>query len=211
MLTQRQRPVLYAAIAIVAVWILAWAGYVIAKNAKMTPEKLATALHDTDLSKLSAADRAKRLKALEDSLNALSAEDRRKARIDREWGRLFQQMTEQEKSDFLEATMPTGFKQMIASFEQMPEDKRKRAVNDAVKRLREARENMAAEASEDTARRRTNNFAEMSPQMQEKVIKMGLNAFYSESSAQSKAELAPFMEELQRSMESGRYFIGGRR
>ncbi len=208
MINPRHRPILYAAIAIIVVWIIAWAGFVYARNSKMTPEKLLAALRATDLSKLSAGERASRLHKLENNLNLLTAEDRRKARIDKEWSRLFQQMTDPEKSEFLETTLPTGFKQMLTSFEQMPEEKRKRAVNDAIKRLREAREESAANASEKADRHRTNNAAELSPQMQEKVIKMGLNAFYSGSSAQTKAELAPFMEELQHSMENGRFFMG---
>jgi hypothetical protein len=48
--------------------------------------------------------------------------------------------------------------------------------------------------------------AELTPELQEKVVKMGLNSFYKDSSAQTKAELGPFMEELQKTMENGRLF-----
>ena len=49
-------------------------------------------------------------------------------------------MTDEEKGEFLEATLPTGFKQMMASFESLPADRRQKNIENAIKRLREDRE-----------------------------------------------------------------------
>ena len=137
-------------------------------------------------------------------MNKLSYEERQRLRIERTANNWFEQMTEAEKGQFIEATMPTGFKQMITAFEELPEDKRKRTVDGALKRLREQRERMASGEGDG---QRTNG-PPISPELEAKVRTIGLKSFYGESSAQTKAELAPLLEELQRSMESGRAFRG---
>ena len=50
----------------------------------------------------------------------------------------FALMTDEEKAQFVEATLPAGFKQMINAFEQLPEEKRHRVIDDAMKNLRAA-------------------------------------------------------------------------
>lgn len=199
----RWRPVLFAVIALVAIWIATVTGYTIAKNAKATPEKVKAYVESVDFSKLSPAERAKAIRKLADMLNQLSLEDRRRARLERlTWG-WFNQMTEDEKGTFLEATMPTGFKQMIASFEQLPEEKRKKTVDDALRRLKEAQSQDPAVANNNNG---TNGPPVLSKELEAKVRSIGLQTFYSQSSAQTKAELAPVLEELQKVMESGRPF-----
>ncbi|MBI5772362.1 MAG: hypothetical protein HZA89_01295, partial [Verrucomicrobia bacterium] len=75
----RYRPLIFGAVALLVVWGVAWAGYKIAANAKVTPEKVRAYLHKMDLGKLTGADRAAALRKLADMMTALSAEDRRAA------------------------------------------------------------------------------------------------------------------------------------
>ncbi len=54
------------------------------------------------------------------------------------WKDWFAKMTEEERGQFIEATLPTGFRQVINSFEDLPEAKRKKSIDDAsCERLRE--------------------------------------------------------------------------
>ena len=173
----------------------------------MTAEKVKSYAESVDISKLSGAARAKAIRELEDMLNALSLEERRKARVERSAWSWFDRMTEEEKAAFLEATMPTGFKQMLTSFEQLPEEKRRKAIDDSLRRLREARDQTAGGLGSGK-QGSTNSPPVLSDDLQAKIRTIGLKTFYSQSSAQTKAELAPVLEELQRTMESGRPFRG---
>jgi hypothetical protein len=186
------------------IWIAAIIGFRIAKNSRMTAEKVKAYVESVDLAKLTGAARAKAIKDLADKLNALSVEERRQARLDRIARGWFDQMTEEEKAEFIEVTMPAGFKQMLASFEQLPEEKRRRAVDDALRRLKESRDKM--QAGDNGTPQGGTNGPVLSEELQAKVRTIGLKTFYSQSSAQTKAELAPVLEELQRVMESGRPF-----
>ena len=206
-MSQRWRPVAISAIAVCGIWLVAFAGIRIARNAKMTAEKVRAYAESVDLSKLSGAARAKAIQDLADKLNALSLEERRKARADRLAWNWFNQMTEDEKASFIEATMPTGFKQMLAAFEQLPEEKRRKSIDDALRRLKEARDQGAGGPGAGGPGG-TNGPPVLSDELQAKVRTIGLKTFYSQSSAQTKAELAPVLEELQRVMESGRPFRG---
>ena len=204
MFSQRMRPVFLALAALVVIWVVAMVGYKIAQNATVTPEKVRAYIGAVDLGHLSATERAAAIAKLAAMLNALTLEQRQSLRLDRTaW---FNKMTETEKSEFLEATLPTGFKQMLNAFEDMPPDKRQRAVDQAVKQMKEASAKMAAGGQAPPG----GNGAALSPELQEKVTKLGLKSFYSQSSAQTKAELAPLLEEMQRMMESGRMMRGPR-
>jgi hypothetical protein len=207
MLERRWRPVWLCALAVVVLWVAVLIGYSIAKSRHMTVDRIRAYVQSVDLDKLSGADRAKATRRLSEMLNALSLEERQRARLERLSWAWLARMTEEEKGTFIEATMPTGFKQMLASFEQLPEEKRRKTVDDALRRVRQSQARMQAADNED-GEAGTNMPPVISEELQAKIRTIGLKTFYSESSAQTKAELAPVLEEMQRVMESGRPFRG---
>ena|SRR5579859_2378316 len=207
MLSQRWRPVLLSGLAVLVVWVVALGGYQLAKNARVTAEKVKAYVESVDLAKLSSQARAEAIRKLAAMLNALSIDERRKARLDRLSGRWFDEMSDEEKASFIDATMPTGFKQMLDAFEQLPEDKRRKTIDDALRQLREARNRIQTDNG-DPVPDGTNAPPPLSSELQAQIRTIGLKTFYSQSSAQTKAELAPVLEELQRVMESGRPFRG---
>jgi hypothetical protein len=191
------------------VWLAAWGGYRWAQSTRMTAERVRDYVADTELAGLSEGERRAALEGLVRRITALPPEERRRVRLERAWEAWFTVMTEEEKGWFIEETLPSGFRQMMASFEQMPEARRLIAVEDATKRLREARD-LLAEEGEWSEEDGTNSAPVLSQELRQTVVTLGLRAYYSESSAQAKAELAPLLEEIQRSMESGRLLRRGR-
>ena len=198
----RHRFIVRAIASIAGIWLVAWAGFYFFENRKVTADKVRAYVESVDFSKLTGAARAQALKDLADKLNALSYAERQRLRGEQLMKDWFAKMTDAEKAQLIEATMPTGFKQMIGAFEQLPDDKRRKAIDDALKNLRAANNRSAADGS--PAPRGTNAPPPISPELEAKIRTIGLNSFYSQSSAQTKAELAPLLEELQRGMESGR-------
>lgn len=201
-MNQRHRPILWAAVLLAAIWALAMGGWMVSSYLKVTPEKVQSFVASVDLRKLSAAERARMIQALADKINKLTYEERQRLRMERTTGGWFEVMTEDEKAQFIEATMPTGFKQMISAFEDLPEEKRKRAIDDSLRRLRETNDKLRA--GQIATGQPGTNAPPLSPELQAKIRTIGLQTFYSQSSAQTKAEMAPVLEELQRVMESGR-------
>jgi len=192
----QRRFLIGAVVAIVGIWLLAMAGHWYLENLKMTADKVRAYMGSVDFGNLTGDARARAIRKLEDDLNSLSYEERQKLRMQHTIRLWFDEMTEAERSQFLEATLPTGFKQMINAYQQMPEDKRRRLIDSTMKNLQKA--NNQAQANGGT------NGPPLSPELEAKVRTIGLDTFYSQSSAETKAELAPVLEELQHQMETER-------
>jgi hypothetical protein len=207
-MARQQRFIICAVATIVGIWVLAMAGHWYLENAKMTAEKVRAYMESVDFASLTGDARADAIKELEDKLNGLSYEERQRLRLQHLLGKWFNEMTEAEKSQFVEATMPTGFKQMINAFAQLPEEQRHKLIDNTLSGLR----NNPGDGSGRRLQNGTNapvggantNAPVISPQLESEIRNIGLNTFYSQSSAETKAELAPVLEELQHQMENGR-------
>jgi hypothetical protein len=199
MFSRRQRLFLGATLAMLGIWIAAWGGHTLLDRLKMNADKVGAFVDSVDLDKLSGAARARALQELEDDLNRLSYEERQRLRAGhllRDW---FAKMTEAEKAQFLAATMPAGFQQMIGAYEGLTAEKRRRLMDDSLKNLKKGSQSNPAANS-------TNEPPAISPELEAEIRTIGLKSFYSQSSAETKAEVAPLLEEMQRQMESGRMF-----
>lgn len=201
----RLRVAFVAGIAIVAVWLVVLAGYIWTQHSKVTSDKVSKYISAINLSALTDSQRAAAIAELARQINALTSEERMRMYARRAWDGWFRQMSEKEKASFVEATLPTGIKQMMTAFEQMPEAARKKTLGEAMKRLREAHElplpNNPSSQQDQAAL--TNSPSPVSAELERRMQTVGLKTFYTGSSAQTKAEVAPLLEEMQRLMENG--------
>lgn len=212
-MTPKRKALFAAVLALAAAWLVAFSGRAISRALRVTPETVQAFLQATDLSKLTGEARANALKRLAALWNALTLEERRTARMNPAWRRWFSAMTDEEKAVFLESTLPSGFNEMMNAFEKMPPERRRKAVEDTVRRLREAREQAAAGGGSEgeSGDAPEASMPQIPKAVQERVVQSGLKTFYDNGSTQLKSEMAPLLEELQRNMESGRLFRENRR
>jgi hypothetical protein len=174
--------------------------YYFAGKSKMTLERLNQYVESTDLSQLSDADRERAIEKFAEMVNALSAEDRMKWRREEDWKKWFAKMTEAERAKFIEKTLPTGFKQMLDAFGQLPPDQRKKMVDDAVNNLKQA----SASPNTSGGNYGASGPPPLSPELEQQVREIGLTALYTQSTPETKAELAPVLEQLEMQIHSGR-------
>jgi hypothetical protein len=219
-MTRQLRFLAGAVAAIVGIWVLAMAGHSYFQSITMTADKVRAYVDSVDFGQLTGAARARALKELEDKLNALSYDERQKLRMQHLVDGWFNQMTEDEKAQFVEATLPANITQMINAFQQLPEDKRRRLIDNTLRNLRDSggpvsghRRFMGGTNAPPNSINGTNsvpngtNSAPISPELEAKIRSLGLKTYYSQSSAETKAELAPVLEELQHQMQEGRVIL----
>ena len=204
-MNRRTRTILISTVCLAMGGFSVWVGMGLSQRANVTAEQVTSYVNAVDVSRLSGAERSEALRRLEERVNGLTLEERRKWWAEGKWRKWFDQMTESEKGQYIEATLPTGFKQVLNAFENLSEDRRLRAIDEAMQQLQKTHRLVTdREPGHETSMYGTNAEPVLSPDLENRARMVGFKTFYTESSAQTKAELAPLLEELQHQLESSR-------
>jgi hypothetical protein len=181
-----------ALILLAAIWIAAGGVIWWARSQKPTPERLLAYVESHPIDGKSAQDRTKVIEKTAGQLNGLSYEERRELRMNRKLDRFFRSLNPDEQTRFLDLTLPEGFKQMMEALNKMKPEKRKEFVEST---LKEMKKQEGQEIPEEARER----FLEDGNA--QKIIDQGLKSFYSEASAETKMDVAPILEQMQRNLQ----------
>jgi len=191
---RRRQIWLWGGVALAAVWIVAGAVIWLVRGQRMTADKTIAYLKVHPLNSLPADERRQVIAEAADRVNRLSFDERQRFRNNGEQHRWFEQLNEAERRQYIEQTLPKGVKQTMASFNEMPRQKRKQIVNRALtdmERLRGEIETPEALLllSDETVRR---------------VVEEGIKSCYSNANEDTKLDLQPLLEQIQHIMQMGR-------
>jgi hypothetical protein len=187
------RPLWIKAVLLLAVvWILAGSLIWWARSQKPTPDRLLAYVESHAIEGKSSQDRGKVIEKVAAQLNGLSYDERREIRINRRLDQFFRSLGADEQMRFLDLTLPEGFKQMMDALNKMDREKRKQFVE---RTLKEMQKQDGREVSDEERER----FLE--DRNAQKIIDQGLKSFYSEASAETKLDVAPILEQMQRNLQ----------
>lgn len=171
------------ALVIAAVWVGAALVIAWAHAQRPTPAKVAAFFHE-ELDGRPPAERGRRIDKAAAMLNELTFEERQELRGNREQEQFFKKLTAEEQGRFLDATLPTGFRQMMENFNRMEPGRRQQFVERALTEMKK-REGEGPPRHLDEAN-------------VQKIVGQGLRSFYNDSSADVKLDLAPLIEQMQK-------------
>lgn len=193
----RNRLLIKGLLAIAVLWSGTFAVIRIVGNLKPTPEKIAAYVEANSLDEISdSGERKKVIGRIAGMLNQLEVDDIRKIEAGgrgREAQRkLFSAMTEEEQWYFMDLRMGKAFSQMMEVFNEMDRDERKATVQRALNQIRSGEEGPGQRGPLEGS----------DAEMLEKVTNAGLQAYFRDASAETKVDLAPLMEEVQKVMSN---------
>jgi hypothetical protein len=189
----RSRPIwIKAGLLLVSVWVVVGGLMWYARNQKVTPEKLINYVETHAVEGKSPAERTRTMESVAKQLNRLTYEQRRDVRFSRRLDRFFRSLKPEEQGRFLDLTLPDGFRQMMEALNKMDPARRKIFVERTLEDLRKQESELPEEA-----RVRFEKDENV-----QKIIDQGLKSFYSEASAETKMDLAPVIEQMQRNLQN---------
>ncbi len=184
-MTSWLKPVL----ALAAVWLIAGLGIWWLHATRPTAQSVTAFLDRSNVAAKTGRDRERTIRSAESQLNDLTPEQRGELRKNGSTKRFFTALTKEEQGAFLDATLPADFKQLMDVFNKMEPAKRKEFVARAVEEVKKhAGEEPPSDVDDGT---------------RAKIVDQGLKSFYADANADTKIDLAPLIEQMQRNLQFG--------
>ncbi len=176
-------------LALAAVWALAAGAIHWLHASQPTAASITDYLTHTDVSAQSGREREKTIRRLESQLNDVTFDERQRLQRSGVTRQFFRALTPAEQAAFLDRTLPADFRQMMDAFNKMEPDKRKAFVERALEEMKKHEGEGPPPGMDDG--------------MSQRVIDQGLKSFYTDANADTKLDLAPLIEQMQRNLQGG--------
>jgi hypothetical protein len=194
--------ILKAAIALLLLWAAVWGISKIVGGMRPTPEKAIAFIQSNDLSEIDDPDQRKQVLAdLADMLNGMDGNEVQafqKQMFDGDESgrrRLFKGLSPEEEWYFMERRIGRAFDQMMQAFNEMDREERKKVVERTLRQMRR---------EDNSDRNALERLEGRDREMVEKITTEGFRAYYEQGNAETKLDLAPVLEEMQRNLGGGR-------
>jgi len=184
-------PWLKFVVVLLAIWAIAGGAIFWARQARPTPDSVMRYL-DGHPPTQSPTERKRLMEKIAAQLNQLDYDQRREVRMSKKLDGFFRGLSSEEQARFLDLTLPAGFKQMMDALNKMTPEKRKQFVDRA---LTDMKKHEGEEVPEEKRKLDANG---------QKIIDQGFRSFYSDASPETKMDVAPLIEQLQKNLQSMR-------
>jgi hypothetical protein len=172
-----------------AIWAIAAGAIYLARSRKPTAQSVAAYVQANNIDSETGTDRKKTIDRVSNMLNQITMDERQELRREGVTDAFFRSLTPDEQAAFLDATLPTGFRQMMESFNKMDPAKRKEIVDHALAEMRKHQGEQPRDIDQKNV---------------QKIVDQGLRSFYSDANADVKLDLAPLIEQMQQNLQSPR-------
>ncbi len=189
----RKRILIQAALALVLVWAVVAGIRAFASSKRVTVEKIREEISAVNLEDWSEgippgaviSEREDQIRVVANMFSELDFDEREQARRERVGEEFFRRMAPEEKEVFVELTVEKSMQRMMRALDAMTEEERRKVVEDGLREIEEGR-------TEEEMRRTS----ELSENMLEKITSAGMQAYFEETNAETKQDLAPLMEAM---------------
>lgn len=180
------------------VWAVVFGVRFFASSKKVTAERLEREVRQLNFADWSenpgsgvvAKKRGEEIRRIAEMVNRLDFAERERNRQNRSGEEFFRKLSPTEKNLFIDLTIMESMGRFMEALDQMPEEQRKKFVEQGLKEIREGR------TEEEMARAR-----EMDDNLLTKISEEGMRAYFDKASADTKLDLAPLMEAMNEVMQ----------